>query len=79
MLAMKNKKSSQTNKYHLVPMRDLEAGKLLRELAKEDRRTMGDTAALLIRKEYAIRHPETSNNPITYSISDKNAHSNKLP
>jgi len=36
-----------------IRMNDLEAKKMLVKLAKHDRRTQGDTTALLIRKEYA--------------------------
>lgn len=51
-------------------MRDLEAGKLLKELAREDRRSVSDTVALLIRREYVRRHPNSLVEVLAYSISD---------
>lgn len=66
-------------KTYMIQVTDTKIEPLIKQLASEDLRSIGNEVAWLIRKEYAIRHPETSNNPITYSISDKNAHSNKLP
>jgi len=67
---MKNNLQGRPYKYYQISMRDLEAGKLLKELAREDRRSVSDTVALLIRREYVRRHPNSQVEVLAYSISD---------
>lgn len=79
MFSMRNKKLSRDYKYYLLSMRDLEAAKLLKELAREDRRTISDTAALLIRREYVRRHPNSQVEVINYSINENADLDGNLP
>ncbi len=76
---MKNNLQGRPYKYYQISMRDLEAGKLLKELAREDRRSVSDTVALLIRREYVWCHPNFQVEVINYSISENADLGGNLP
>ena len=61
--------------YYLIAVKAPDIEPMVKELASEDMRSIGNEVAWLIRKEYFARHPKTLKQLNTHanSIADKSA------